>query len=86
MSSPFSAALQALYEYAELELGGPRGIRDALGISLGALARLTTSANSLSPLAGGRHADVDDRLVIMSLDDSHSSVFEVVDWRVLRST
>lgn len=61
-----------IHEYAESEFGGPRGIRDALGMSLGALTRLSKSANNLSPLAGGRHADVDDSLVIMSLEEQRT--------------
>lgn len=45
-----------IHEYAELEFGGTRGVRDALGISVKAQERLTASANNLSPLEGGRHA------------------------------
>jgi hypothetical protein len=43
-------------EYAQGELGGTTGVRDVLGISAKAQEKLTASANTLSPLEGGRHA------------------------------
>lgn len=45
-----------IHEYAQGELGGTKGVRDALGISDNAQKKLTASANNLSPLEGGRHA------------------------------
>lgn len=45
-----------IHEYAAMEFAGMKGIRDALGISTNAQLKLTRSANSLSPLQGGRHA------------------------------
>ena len=45
-----------IHEYAQGDLGGTKGVRDALGISGNAQEKLTASANNLSPLAGGRHA------------------------------
>jgi hypothetical protein len=46
-----------IHEYAQKALGGAKGVRDALGIGLNDQARLTSSANNLSPLEGGRHAN-----------------------------
>lgn len=51
-----SADYYMIHEYAAMEFGGTKGIRDVLGISLNAQSKLTQSANSLSPLHGGRHA------------------------------
>jgi hypothetical protein len=45
-----------IHEYAQADLGGTKGVREALGISANAQERLTASANNLSPLEGGRHA------------------------------
>lgn len=39
-----------IHEYAQGELGGTKGVRDALGISDNAQKKLTASANNLSPL------------------------------------
>lgn len=51
-----AADFYMIYEYAEREFGGRKGIRNALGLSDKSQSRLTNSANNLSPLAGGRHA------------------------------
>jgi hypothetical protein len=45
-----------ILEYAEVDLGGTEGVREALGISRDAQERLRAAANTLSPLEGGRHA------------------------------
>jgi hypothetical protein len=45
-----------IHEYAQADLGGTKGVRDALVISANAQDRLTASANNLAPLEGGRHA------------------------------
>jgi hypothetical protein len=45
-----------IHEYAQADLGGTKGVRDALGISGNAQDKLTASANNLSSLEGGRHA------------------------------
>lgn len=45
-----------IHEYAVREFGGNRGVGAALDVSVNAQERLTTSANNLSPLQGGRHA------------------------------
>lgn len=45
-----------IHEYAQADLGGTKGVREALGVSANAQERLTASANNLSPLEGGRHA------------------------------
>lgn len=45
-----------IHEYAQADLGGTKGVREALSISANAQVRLTASANNLSPLEGGRHA------------------------------
>jgi hypothetical protein len=42
-----------IHEYAQADLGGAKGVRDALGISGNAQEMLTRSANNLSPLEGG---------------------------------
>jgi hypothetical protein len=46
-----------IYEYAEQAFGGPKEIRQALELSTSSQERLTNSANNLSPLLGGRHAN-----------------------------
>lgn len=51
-----SADYYLIYEYAEAEFGGKKGIREALGPSENAQDLFTASANNLSPLRGGRHA------------------------------
>lgn len=45
-----------IYEYAEADLGGPKAIVAAIGVTNNDLKRLKSSANNLNPLAGGRHA------------------------------
>lgn len=46
-----------IYEYAEQDFGGPKGIATELGISDNDLSRLRSSANNLAPTLGGRHAN-----------------------------
>jgi hypothetical protein len=46
-----------IHEYAQGDLGGTKGVRAALGISADAQEKLARSANNLSPLEGGRHAN-----------------------------
>lgn len=55
-----SADYYMIHEYAEFEFQDKKGIRDALGISVKSQEKLTWSANRLSPIAGGRHAQVSD--------------------------
>ena len=45
-----------IHEFAEMEYGGVKGVRDALGISVKVQNKLTHSACNLSPFDGGRHA------------------------------
>lgn len=45
-----------IYEYAKGEFGGDKRISAALGVSDNDITRLTTSANNLAPIAGGRHS------------------------------
>lgn len=52
-----AANCYVVYEYAENELGGNKGIRSELGISVKKLEKFTNSANNLSAIEGGRHAD-----------------------------
>ncbi|WP_410603764.1 hypothetical protein [Amycolatopsis sp. lyj-90] len=54
-----AADVYMIYEYAEREFIGTKGISSALGLSSNWQARLTRSANKLSPLKGGRHANDD---------------------------
>lgn len=51
-----AADYYVIYEYAERDLGGTKGIRDTLDIGANAQEKLTGSANNLTPLEGGRHA------------------------------
>lgn len=51
-----AADLYMVYEYAEDDLGGPKAIVGALGISDKEVTKLRRSANNLAPLEGGRHA------------------------------
>lgn len=51
-----AADYHMIHEYAQVDLGGTKGVREALGISVNAQERLTALANNLSPLEGGRHA------------------------------
>lgn len=55
------------------EFGGPKGVRDALGVSVKNQRRLTQSAKNLSPLAGGRHA-VGTNQAIWSLSEQPTFV------------
>ncbi len=45
-----------IHEYAQGDLGGRKGVRDALGVTADAQEKLRASTNNLSPLEGGRHA------------------------------
>jgi hypothetical protein len=45
-----------VHEYACMEFGGMKGVREELGLSAVSQDKLTQSANNLSPLEGGRHA------------------------------
>lgn len=45
-----------IHEYAQGDLGGTKGVRDALGVTADAQEKLRASANNLSPVEGGRHA------------------------------
>jgi hypothetical protein len=57
-----------IHEYARRGLGGNEGIRHTTGISIDAQKSLTKSANRLSPLDGGRHAN-DGEKDLMSLNE-----------------
>lgn len=59
----------SIYEYAKQEFGGREGIRSALGISIRRQKAFTKSANSLSPLEGGRHSHGDPGAVKMRLEE-----------------
>ncbi|WP_157368267.1 hypothetical protein [Alloactinosynnema sp. L-07] len=52
------ADVYMIYEYAEKEFGGKDGIRGSIGLSAGDQKRLTSSANNLPALHGGRHAEL----------------------------
>lgn len=69
-----------IHEYAVAEFGGKKGVREALGVSVSAQERLTASANSLSPLEGGRHATF-DALVPLDLDGQSRFTSKLLhDW------
>jgi hypothetical protein len=68
-----AADFYMIYEYAEKELKGSKGIRAALGLSDDSQDRLTRSANNLSPLEGGRHAE-GGAAVAMTLDEQREYV------------
>ena len=46
-----------VYEYAEQDFGGRKTIAVELGVSDNDISRLRSSANNLSPIRGGRHAN-----------------------------
>lgn len=52
-----AADFYMIYEYAKREFGGPKRIREALGLSDDFQERLTKSANNLPPREGGRHVE-----------------------------
>lgn len=66
-----AADLHVIHEYAELEFGGTKGVREALGPSQ--KDRFTDAVNNLSPLAGGRHATFHaknpSRPLVMSIEE-----------------
>ncbi|NMI00160.1 hypothetical protein [Pseudonocardia acidicola] len=72
-----AADFYMIHEYAEEEFGGTRGITDVLGLSGKSQSSLTKSANSLSPLAGGRHAKA-DAVAAMTLDEQCEYVAELL--------
>jgi hypothetical protein len=72
-ASRTAADFYMIHEYAEREFGGAKGITSSLGISGNAQSRLTQSANSLSPLEGGRHAKF-DAPAPLTLDDQREFV------------
>lgn len=51
-----AADFYMIHEYAQRDLGGTKGIAAKLGLSESSQRRLTSAANNLSPLEGGRHA------------------------------
>lgn len=51
-----AADFYMMYEYAESDLGGRKGIVKVLDVSDSDIATLKSSANNLTPLDGGRHA------------------------------
>lgn len=59
-----------IYEYAEAEFSGSKGVTRTLGMSGKLQKRLTNAMNNLSPLEGGRHAPQDEQKasVPLSLD------------------
>ena len=68
-----AADFYMILEYAEHEFGGPSGISAVLGLSRKSQSRLASSANNLSPLAGGRHAN-GGGAVAMGLDEQREYV------------
>ena len=66
-----------IHEYAEAEFGGPKGIRTALGLSIKSQSNLTSSANNLLPLAGGRHAKGGAEAA-MGLDDQREYIAQLL--------
>jgi hypothetical protein len=72
-----AADFYMIYEYAEREFGGRKGIRDALGLSDKSQSRLTSSANNVSPLEGGRHAKGVE-VAVMRLDEQREYVSELL--------
>src|SRR6266542_3204249 len=56
---------------------GRKGVSSALGLSKNSLDRLGTSANNLSPLAGGRHAN-DGVVPTMGLDEQREYIAELL--------
>jgi hypothetical protein len=72
-----AAEFYMIYEYAKDEFGGPKGIRTALGLSLRSQSRLTSAANRLSPLLGGRHVRGSEGEA-MGLDEQRESVAQLL--------
>ena len=66
-----------IHEYAVQEFGGTKGVRDALGLSVTSQDRLTSAANNLSPLEGGRHAG-GSSAPAMTLDEQSEYVAELM--------
>jgi hypothetical protein len=66
-----------IHEYATIEYGGKKGVRDALGISRESQERLAASANNLSPIEGGRHAKYEGP-VAWSLDHQREFASELL--------
>ena len=52
-----AADFYMVYEYAKDDLGGDKAIVAALGVTRKDIKRLSSSANNLSPIDGGRHAE-----------------------------
>ena len=76
-TNPISADFYMVLEYAEREFIGRKGVSSALGLSKNSLDRLGTSANNLSPLAGGRHAN-DGVVPTMGLDEQREYIAELL--------
>lgn len=86
-----AADLHVIHEYAQLEFGGTKGVRDALGPSLKEQDRFTDAVNNLSPLAGGRHAKFhaknSARPLVMSIEEQREFVRRLLSrWVDARST
>ena len=86
-----AADLHVIHEYAELEFGGTKGIRDALGPSQNEQHRFTDAVNNLSPLTGGRHAKFHaknpSRPLVMSIEDQREFIRQLLRrWVDVRST
>jgi hypothetical protein len=72
-----AADFYMIHEYAEQEFGGAKGVSSALGLSVKSQNKLTRSANNLSPLSGGRHAQGNSD-VVMALDEQQEYVARLV--------
>jgi hypothetical protein len=66
-----------IHEYARRGLGDNEGIRHTTGISMSAQKSLTKSANKLSPLDGGRHANEGEK-DLMTLDEQRVLISELL--------
>ena len=66
-----------IHEYARRGLGGNEGIRHTSRISMNAQKSLTKSANKLSPLDGGRHANEGEK-DLMTLDEQRVLISELL--------
>lgn len=73
-----SADFYMIHEYAKKEFGSREAIAKTLGISSNAQSRLAQSANNLSPLLGGRHAQIEGKVVPMTQDEQREFVAQLL--------
>ena len=69
-----AADFYMIHEYALDAFGGTKGITAALGLSGKSQNRLTSSANNLSPVAGGRHYVRSPPHEVMALEEQREYI------------